>query len=53
MAKRSGVSLPAGQGGLLGGLNSEIRSKFQISPKFVIFVAIAVVVFILILYSIN
>lgn len=54
MAKKgTGVTLPSGQGGLLGGMSSSYKTKFEFSPKLVIYMAILVVVFIFILSNMN
>ena len=46
MVKKSGISLPSGQGGLVSTFNSKYHTKFQFSPKLVIYFALLVVVFI-------
>lgn len=51
MAKQSGVSLPSGQGGLIGGFSSSYKTKFEFSPKFVVYFSLAIVVFIWILFN--
>ncbi|MFW5704849.1 MAG: hypothetical protein ACOCXG_03310 [Nanoarchaeota archaeon] len=52
MAKRQGgVSLPSGQGGLLGGLSSSYKTKVTFGPKVVIYFALLVVVFIWVLFK--
>lgn len=53
MAKQSGVSLPSGQGGLIGGFASSYKTKIEFGPKFVIYFSLAVVIFIFILYNMN
>ena len=53
MAKKSGVSLPSGQGGLLGGFSTNYKTKYDFSPKFVIYFSLAVVIFIWILFNMN
>ncbi len=54
MGKQRGVSLPSGQGGLLGsGLNTSYKSKIQFSPKLVIVFSFFVVIFIFILFYIT
>jgi preprotein translocase subunit Sec61beta len=50
MAKKSGVNLPSGQGGLIGGYSSSQGTKYQFSPKLVIYFSIAVVIFIWFLF---
>lgn len=52
MAKQNSVSLPSGQGGLLGGVSSSYKTKFDFGPKFVIFFALLVVIFIMVLHNI-
>jgi hypothetical protein len=51
MAKRNAVSLPSGQGGLIGGVSSSYKTKYDFGPKFVIVFALAVVVFIWALFN--
>ena len=46
MAKKSGLSFPSGQGGLISTFNSKYHTKFQFSPKLVIYFALLIVVFI-------
>ena len=53
MAKQTGVSLPSGSGGLIGGFNSSLKTKYEFGPKVVIYFALATVVFIWILFNIN
>lgn len=53
MAKQTGVSLPSGQGGLIGGFNSSLKTKFEFGPKLVIYFSLAVVVFIWVLFNVN
>jgi len=53
MAKQTSVSLPSGEGGLIGGLNSSLKTKFEFGPKVVIYFALATVVFIWILFNMN
>lgn len=53
MAKSRNVSMPTGQGGLIGGFDSSLKTKIEFGPKFVIVFAILVVVFIWILFTIN
>lgn len=43
MAKRTSVNLPSGQGGLLGGMSSSYKTKYEFGPKAVIYFALAVV----------
>ena len=51
MAKQRGVSLPSGQGGLIGGVSSSYHSKVTFSPKFVIVFSLAVVVLVFIMFK--
>lgn len=51
MAKQSSVSLPSGQGGLIGGVSSTYKTKIEFGPKLVIYFSIAVVAFILVLFN--
>ena len=53
MAKQTGVSMPSGQGGLIGGVSSSYKTKFDFGPKVVVYFALAVVVFIWILFNTN
>jgi preprotein translocase subunit Sec61beta len=53
MAKRGGISLPSGQGGLVAGLSTSYKSKIEFSPKFVVVFAIAIVVFVFLLHRVN
>ncbi|MFW6285671.1 MAG: hypothetical protein ACOC16_00710 [Nanoarchaeota archaeon] len=46
MAKRNGVSLPSGQGGLIGGFSSSLKTKYEFGPKVVIYFSLAVVFFV-------
>ena len=50
MAKQTSVSLPSGQGGLIGGFSSSLKTKFEFGPKLVVYFSILVVVFIWILF---
>ena len=50
MAKKQGVSLPSGQGGIIGGVESAYHTKVEFSPKFVIFFAILVVIVVFLLF---
>lgn len=40
MAKKQGVSLPAGQGGLIGGVSTSLKTRFEFSPKLVVYAAL-------------
>lgn len=51
MAKRTGVNLPTGQGGLIGGYTTSLKTRFEFGPKLVIYFAIAVVIFIWVLFN--
>jgi len=51
MARQRGVSLPSGQGGLLGGVPSSYKTKVEFSPKLVVVFALSVVVFIWVLFN--
>jgi len=51
MTKKQNISLPSGQGGLLGGYASSYKTKYDFSPKFVIYFSIVVVVFIWVLFN--
>ena len=54
MAKRnSGVAMPSGQGGLIGGVSSSYKTKFEFSPKLVVYFSILVVIFVFILSNTN
>ena len=54
MAKRnSGVRMPSGSGGLIGTPDSTYKTKFEFSPKLVIYSAILVVVFVFVLSNMN
>ena len=53
MAKNRGVSLPSGQGGLIGGFSSTYKTKYEFGPKFVVVFALLVVVLIWILFNTN
>lgn len=52
MVKRNNVMLPSGQGGLVGGLTTSFHSKIQLSPKLIIYFALACTVFIWLLFNI-
>ncbi len=45
--------LPSGQGGLIGGFNSTLKTKFEFGPKVVIYFSLAVVIFILIMFNLK
>lgn len=51
MAKKNNVFLPSGQGGLIGGFSSSHKTKVEFSPQLVIYFALAIVVFIWILFN--
>ena len=51
--KQSGISLPSGQGGLVGGFSSSLHTKFEFSPKLVIIFSLATVGFIWILFNVS
>ena len=51
MAKKNNVMLPSGQGGLIGGVATSVKTNFEFSPKMVVYFALAVVVFIWILFN--
>jgi hypothetical protein len=51
MAKQTGITLPSGQGGLIGGFTSSYKTKFEFSPTVVVVFALAVVVFIWFLFQ--
>jgi len=53
MVKQTGISLPSGQGGLIGGFTSSYKTKFEFGPKFVVVFSLAVVFFIWVLFNIN
>ncbi len=53
MAKQRGVSLPSGQGGLIGGFSSSYKSKIEFGPNVVIVFSLIVVIFIFILFNMN
>mgnify|MGYP006270275801 CR=1 len=48
--KGTGVRLPSGQGGLVGGFSTSYKSKISFSPKLVIVFSLLVVIFIWILF---
>jgi len=43
MAKQTSVSLPSGQGGLIGGFSSSLKTKFMFGPKVVVYFSLFVV----------
>ena len=49
--KQSGISLPSGQGGLVGGFSSSLHTRFELSPKLVIYFSLGTVVFIWMLFN--
>ncbi len=51
MGKKTTVNLPSGQGGLIGGVSSSYKTKFDFGPKFVVYFSLAVVFFIWILFK--
>lgn len=51
MAKKQGVSLPSGQGGIIGGVTSNYKTKVEFSPKFVIVFALFVVAVVFLLFK--
>ena len=51
MVKQTGVSMPSGQGGLIGGVSSSYKTKFDFGPKVVVYFSLAVVVFIWVLFN--
>lgn len=54
MAKRnSGVAMPSGQGGLIGVASSSYKTKYEFSPKLVVYFSILVVVFVFVLSNMN
>jgi len=53
MAKQKGVSLPSGQGGLIGGVAESYKTKYDFSPKFVIVFSLLCVVFVFLLFKLN
>jgi hypothetical protein len=53
MAKQTGISLPSGQGGLIGGFTSSYKTKYEFGPKVVITFSLGVVFLIWILYNMN
>lgn len=53
MAKKPTTFLPSGQGGLIGGFSSSHKTKYEFSPKLVVYFALAVVVLIWILFITN
>lgn len=53
MARKTGVSLPSGQGGLIGGFAESYKTKYDFSPYFVVWFSIAVVIFIFVLFNFN
>ncbi|MCA9486906.1 hypothetical protein H6501_04515 [Candidatus Woesearchaeota archaeon] len=52
MAKQRGISLPSGQGGLIGSVSSTYHSKIGFSPKFVVVFSLLVVFIIFLLFNI-
>jgi hypothetical protein len=53
MGKQRSVNLPSSQGGLIGGVSSNYKSKVEFSPKFVIVFAFIIVFFVFILFLIT
>lgn len=53
MAKQRGVSLPSGQGGLIGGVAESYKTKYDFSPKFVIVFSLLCVIFIFLLFRLS
>ena len=53
MAKQKSVSLPSGQGGLIGGVSSTFKTKFEFSPNSVVYFSLAVVLIIFILFKLK
>ena len=53
MSKKNNVFLPSGQGGLLGSVSTAYKTKFELSPKLVIYAAIAVIILIWVLTRID
>jgi len=53
MAKKQGVSLPSGQGGLIGGVSSTLKTRFEFSPKLVVYFSLIAVAFIWVLFNMN
>ncbi len=51
MAKQRGVSLPSGQGGLVGSFDTSYKTKIEFSPQFVVYFSLAVVVFVFVLFN--
>ncbi len=51
MAKQTGINLPSGQGGLIGGVSSSYKTKYDFGPKVVIYFSLAVVVFVWVLFN--
>lgn len=51
MAKQQGVSLPSGQGGLIGGYSSSYKTKYDFGPKVIVYFSLLVVVFIFVLHN--
>lgn len=50
MAKKPNVSLPSGQGGLIGGVSTSLKTRFEFSPKLVVYFALFAVVLVGILH---
>lgn len=50
MAKQNSVSLPSGQGGLIGGVASSYKTKFDFGPKVLVYFSLGVVFFIWLMF---
>jgi len=53
MAKKPSVSLPSGQGGLIGGVSTSLKTRFEFSPKLVVYFALLVVFLVGILHNMK
>ena len=40
MAKKPSVSLPSGQGGLIGGVSTSLKTRYEFNPKLVIYASL-------------
>ncbi|MFP4402269.1 MAG: hypothetical protein ACLFPL_03465 [Candidatus Nanoarchaeia archaeon] len=53
MAKQKGITLPSGQGGLIGGVAESYKTNYDFSPKFVIVFSLLVVLFVFLLFRLS
>ena len=40
MAKKQAMSMPSSQGGLIGGVSTSLKTRFEFSPKLVVYAAL-------------